>query len=128
MNLNKSYKILVVEDDEISQFLLTKMLGDLGYESNIASNGVEALELLKNEVYGLVFMDMEMPILSGFETVQLIRNSENSILKNIPIIGISANPFESELDYYIKKGLNDYISKPISESNLREKLNNQLLS
>lgn len=123
---NRSKKILIVEDDEISQFLIKKMLDDLSYESIVASNGIEALEILEVEEFDLIFMDMEMPILSGLETVKRIREAGNIKYTNIPIIGISANPFENRLHNYKETGLNDYITKPVLEQVLLEKIENQL--
>ena len=102
------------------------MLDDLSYESIVASNGIEALEILEVEEFDLIFMDMEMPILSGLETVKRIREAGNIKYTNIPIIGISANPFENRLHNYKETGLNDYITKPVLEQVLLEKIENQL--
>lgn len=115
-------RILVVEDDEISQFLILKMISDLGFPAEVCSNGPDAIELLQKEHFDLVLMDIEMPIISGFETTRRIRNTDITWLKNIPIIGISANPFENELQPYLDRGMNDYISKPIHELELMKKL------
>lgn len=123
--LSKS-KILVVEDDDISQFLLQKMMADLDYNATIVSNGLEALELLDKEHFDIILMDIEMPIISGFETTRRIRSGNNETLRTIPIIGISANPFENELEPFLERGMNDYISKPIHEKDLMEKIENQL--
>ncbi len=119
-------RVLVVEDDDISQFLIKKMMDDLGFETQIVSNGVEAIAILEKEPFDAVLMDIEMPIISGFEATRRIRNSNISHLHTIPIIGISANPFETELQPFIDKGMNDYISKPIHELELLQKLEKQL--
>lgn len=124
---NTSYKILIVEDDDISQFLISKMIKDLGCSCAIASNGVEALELLEKETFDLILMDIEMPVISGYETTRRIRSSNNSELSHIPIIGISANPLENDVKPFLDKGMNDYISKPIHELELKQKLDNQLI-
>ena len=123
LQVNK--KILVVEDDDIGQFLIKKMIDDLGYESYIASNGIEAIEVLEKEEFDVILMDIEMPIISGYETTKRIRTSQIDRIKNIPIIGISANPFENDLQPFLDKGMNDYISKPIHELELKEKLEKQ---
>ncbi len=123
LQVNK--KILVVEDDDIGQFLIKKMIDDLGYESYIASNGIEAIEVLEKEQFDIILMDIEMPIISGYETTKRIRASQIDRIKSIPIIGISANPFENDLQPFLDKGLNDYISKPIHELELKEKLEKQ---
>ncbi len=125
--LTRTNRILIVEDDDISQFLINKMMTDLGYHTFIVSNGIEALEVLETEKFDLILMDIEMPIISGFETTRRIRNSNITEMSQIPIIGISANPLENDAEPFIEKGMNDYISKPIHELELKQKLDNQLL-
>lgn len=126
MENNTKKHILVVEDDDISQFLIQKMMNDLGYDSQIVSNGIEAIEVLSSNSFDLILMDIEMPIINGFETTKRIRNSDNSLNRHIPIIGISANPLESNIELFLKMGMNDYISKPIHEMDLKIKIDNQL--
>jgi two-component system sensor histidine kinase/response regulator len=123
----QSLKILIVEDDDISQFLISKMIMDLGHQYTIASNGVEALEVLEKDIFDLILMDIEMPVISGYETTRRIRSSNNSELSRIPIIGISANPLENDVKPFLDKGMNDYISKPIHELELKQKIDNQLI-
>ncbi len=124
---NSTYKILIVEDDDISQFLISKMVNDIGHQFILASNGVEALEILEEISFDLILMDIEMPVISGYETTRRIRMSNNSQLSQIPIIGISANPLENDVKPFLEKGMNDYISKPIHELELRQKIDNQLI-
>lgn len=123
---NSKRRILIVEDDDISQFLIKKMMDDLGFSAQIVSNGIEAISILENETFDAILMDIEMPIISGFEATRRIRNSHLTHLHHIPIIGISANPFETDLQPFVDKGMNDYISKPIHELELLEKLEKQL--
>ncbi len=125
--LTRTNRILIVEDDDISQFLINKMMTDLGYHTFIVSNGIEALEVLETEKFDLILMDIEMPIISGYETTRRIRNSNITEMSQIPIIGISANPLENDAEPFIEKGMNDYISKPIHELELKQKLDKQLL-
>jgi CheY-like chemotaxis protein len=125
--LLKNKKILVVEDDDISQFLIRKMLENLSFDVSIASNGLEAIEILCEHRFDIILMDIEMPIISGFETVRRIQNGDlNQEAKNTPIIGISSNPFDNEIETYHLHGLMDYISKPISKEELLLKINNIL--
>lgn len=126
MTTNK--RILVVEDDDISQFLIRKMLENLSFDVTIASNGLEALEILGDKIFDIILMDIEMPVISGFETVRRIQNgSFDTNIKRIPVIGISANPFDNEKELYFIQGLRDYITKPISQEELSEKINSILL-
>jgi|688.fasta_scaffold05114_9 CheY-like chemotaxis protein len=125
-NLPPHLRLLVVEDDEISQFLIERLLTDLHITSTIVSNGPDALEILEQEAFDAILMDIEMPVMSGFEATSIIRNSENSAIKNIPIIGMSANPFEIAQEPYLEIGMNEYITKPIHELELLEKLEKQI--
>lgn len=126
MATNRS--ILVVEDDDISQFLIKKMLENLSFDVMIASNGLEALDILETNCFDIILMDIEMPVISGFETVRRIQNGDyKTEVKSIPIIGISANPFENEKEVYKNQGLRDYITKPISQEDLSEKINSILI-
>ena len=125
-NLPPQLRLLVVEDDDISQFLINKLLTDLHITFVIVSNGPEALEILQVEVFDAILMDIEMPIMRGFEATIIIRRSENSAIKNIPIIGMSANPFEIAQEPYLEIGMNEYITKPIHELELLEKLEKQI--
>lgn len=123
----KNKKILVVEDDDISQFLIRKMLENLSFDVTIASNGIEAIEILAENKFDIILMDIEMPVISGFETVRRIQNGNlNYSAKNTPIIGISANPFDDDKELYFSQGLRDYITKPISQEDLLLKINNIL--
>lgn len=125
-NLLPHLRLLVVEDDEISQFLIKRLLSDLQLTAIIVSNGPEAIEILKHETFDVILMDIEMPVMSGFEATSIIRNSENNAIKNIPIIGMSANPFEIAEEPYLEIGMNEYITKPIHELELLEKLEKQV--
>ena len=85
-------RILVVEDDDISQFLIKKMLENLSFDVTMASNGIEALEILDENLFDIILMDIEMPVISGFETVRRIQNGKyKAEIKNIPIIFLSAH-------------------------------------
>lgn len=123
----KNRKILVVEDDDISQFLIRKMLENLSFDVTIASNGIEAIDILIDNHFDIILMDIEMPVISGFETVRRIQNGNlNQLTKAIPIIGISANPFDDDKELYFSQGLRDYITKPISQEDLLLKISNIL--
>ena len=123
----KNKKILVVEDDDISQFLIRKMLENLSFDVTIASNGIEAIDILSDNHFDIILMDIEMPVISGFETVRRIQNGNlNQLTKAIPIIGISANPFHDDKELYFSQGLRDYIIKPISQEDLLLKISNIL--
>jgi CheY-like chemotaxis protein len=118
-------KILLIEDDEISQFLIEKMISVLGCKVQVAPNGVEAMGIVMLEQYDMILMDIEMPVISGYETCRRFREAGLDWLSEVPIIGISANPLESST-LYLEKGMNAFIHKPIMESELLETIKKYL--
>lgn len=114
----KDSKILVVDDDEINIFLAKSILSGIIKEKNIfvASNGKEALsEYLQNQP-DIIFMDIQMPEMNGYETSNAIRDLENE--KRIPIIALTAGTIQEEIDKCFASGMDDYASKPITKSNI----------
>jgi CheY-like chemotaxis protein len=100
--------ILVVEDNELNQRVIKGVLE--GNKIDIASNGKEAIDKIESNFYDVVFMDIAMPILDGYEATKLIRKK----YKDLPIIGLSANTTKENRDKALKYGMNDYILKPIN--------------
>ena len=101
--------ILVVDDEEINQFLAQESFSKLGLNVDIAKDGYEAIEKITQTKYDLVFMDVHMPFMNGIETTQKIRQSH----KELPILILSAGINKDEKDAAIEAGVNDIISKPI---------------
>lgn len=109
--------ILIVEDNEINGRILSYMLENAGYEVSIAANGQECLQMLEKIYFDLILMDMQMPILDGYETTRLIRNSEANYT-NIPIVALTAFALKEDAEKCIKAGCNYYLAKPVSSSEL----------
>ncbi len=107
--------ILVVEDNEMNQSLLTHLLNSRQLNFDIANNGREAIELLLRKTYSLILMDIQMPELDGYSTAREIRDT---LKLHIPIIAMTAHAFPGERDKCISYGMNEYISKPIKEEHL----------
>jgi osomolarity two-component system sensor histidine kinase NIK1 len=104
--------ILVVEDNLINQRVIAKYLDQLGHKYELACNGLEALEKLKQGSFDLVFMDSEMPVMGGLETTTKIRISEQELKsKRIPIIGLSGNAREEQIKDARNCGMDDYVTK-----------------
>jgi len=115
------FKILVAEDNIINQKLLQKMLQRMGIRFKIVSNGVEALEALRNEYFDMVLMDCYMPKLSGFEAVVQIRACQERFA-SIPLIAFSAGLFGDEIIECRQLGMNDFLMKPITYDQLHAKI------
>jgi PAS domain S-box-containing protein len=115
----KHIKVLVVEDIALNQLLMKTLLDDFGFERAIASNGRIAIEMLANNTFDIILMDLQMPEMNGFEATEYIRK----IMKlTIPIIALTADVTTVDLAKCKAVGMNDYIAKPVDESILYSKL------
>lgn len=109
----KVIHILIAEDNKVNMLLLKTILKNEPYPTQIheASNGLEAVKKFENTPIDIIFMDIQMPVMNGYEAAQCIRNLQNG--KTIPIIAITAGAEKEEKEKCIASGMNDYISKPI---------------
>ena len=113
-------KILLAEDNELNLQLMTLMFEQLGFQFEVAKNGLEAFEKVKTQEFDVVLMDVQMPIMNGLETTRKIRalGDRNDLI----IIGLSANVFEEDQNSALKAGMDDYLTKPIRLAVLADKL------
>ncbi|MBC7607484.1 MAG: PAS domain-containing protein, partial [Burkholderiales bacterium] len=110
--LIQNLKVLVVEDVKLNQMLIKIILEDLDIAVDIAENGKIAMEMLKTNQYDIIFMDLQMPEMNGYEATEYIRNTMNS---QVPIIALTADVTNVDLEKCKAIGMDDYISKPIDE-------------
>ncbi len=105
--------VLVAEDNPINQLLVRRLLEKRGHRVSIAADGIEALRVLENTSVDLVFMDVQMPRLSGIEAVRAIRKSEEIGGSHVPIIALTANALKGDEEKYLETGMDGYLVKPI---------------
>lgn len=120
----KKVKILTVEDNSVNQFVIESTIKSWNGSTDIACNGEEALQMLYKTDYDIILMDMQMPIMDGLTTTKVIRQELKS---DIPIIAFTANALKKEKDRCFAIGMNDYITKPFKEEQLKLKIYNLLL-
>lgn len=113
-------KILLVEDNKINQIVVEGLLEELDMEVEIASNGQEALDKVKNKHFDMIFMDLQMPVMDGFEAAKTIRLMEGC--KHIPIVALSAAVMQKDKELTSKAGMNAHLSKPIHKEELEASL------
>jgi CheY-like chemotaxis protein/anti-sigma regulatory factor (Ser/Thr protein kinase) len=108
--------ILLAEDNPDNQRLICLYLNRLGVECDVAENGKVAVEKMQNKKYSMVLMDMQMPVMGGLEAVQIIRrfNSET------PIVALTANVMQHEVETYVRNGCNGFIAKPINRDRFND--------
>jgi signal transduction histidine kinase/FixJ family two-component response regulator len=117
-------RLLVVEDNVMNQKLAVAVLNRLGYESAVAENGQKALELLAGPPFDAILMDIQMPVMDGYETTRRIRTELRS---NVPIIAMTAHALVGERDKCLRVGMNDFIAKPFQMDELRRTLRKYLV-
>ncbi len=122
-------RILLAEDNELNQEIATAILGEAGFTIDVAENGQIALDMLKKSepgYYQLVLMDVQMPVMNGYEAATCIRQLEDKALSSIPILAMTANAFEEDKKEALKCGMNGHIAKPIDVNTLLETLDRML--
>jgi signal transduction histidine kinase/DNA-binding response OmpR family regulator len=123
----RDLRILLVEDNMVNQAVAMGMLNKLGYAAQGATDGKEALKILSETDFDLVFMDVQMPILGGIETTHMIREGEaRGRNKQVPIIAMTAHATKKDRQACLDAGMDDYIPKPISSQLITEAMNRTL--
>ncbi|MGB3223717.1 MAG: response regulator [Desulforhopalus sp.] len=118
-----SAHVLVVEDNQTNQIVISGMLENIGCRIDMAENGLEAVDAMGKTSYDLVFMDCHMPHLDGYEATRRIRqNGDRSPCMHLPIIALTAHAMKGDQELCLAAGMDDYLSKPCSESQLKEML------
>jgi signal transduction histidine kinase/ActR/RegA family two-component response regulator len=112
--------VLIVEDNPINQLLVSKILRRWGMTTVTTDNGAEALIAIEKQRFDIILMDLQMPVMDGFEATQAIRR--HAQYRHTPIIALTANNFKDDSDYCFRVGMNDFLSKPVSLTNLKEKI------
>lgn len=106
--------ILIVEDNEDNQQLLSIILSDIGAEITFAENGQEAIDKTRGKTYDLILMDIQMPVMGGIEATKILRQSDYTN----PIIALTANAMPSDYDMCMEAGCDDFLTKPINKDKL----------
>ncbi|WLT40025.1 response regulator [Synechocystis sp. B12] len=109
-----------MEDNEINQEVAAELLRDVGFNVDVAANGLIALERLNNNAYALVLMDMQMPEMDGIEATIAIR--QNPRYAQLPIVAMTANVMQGDRERCLQAGMNDHLGKPIEPEELWNKL------
>lgn len=110
-------RALVVDDIPVNQKLLVHQLRKLGFKTDIANNGVEALDLFKKG-YTIIFMDCDMPVMSGYEATAEIRRREVSLGSHVPIIAMTSYDRDTDKEKCLAAGMDDYLTKGVNEGTL----------
>ena len=124
-------RLLLVDDNELNMEIAQELLCEAGFLVETASNGQIAVEMVRNSVagyYDAILMDIQMPVMNGYQASQEIRSLENKDLAEIPIIALTANAFDEDKKEALAHGMNAHIAKPLDVALLYETLKNVLKS
>ena len=114
----QSLRILVAEDQPLNATIAKTFLAEMGHKVDVVENGELALEAVKSVAYDLVMMDNHMPVMTGGEATEKIRDLEDKTLANIPIVGLTADAFTNSQTALLEAGMNEILLKPIDEKSL----------
>lgn len=119
---NLGLKILIVEDDQLNQIVISNMLKKMGSYVEITESGKEAIDLMNKSSFDAVLMDIQLPHMDGLRTTEIIRKNEQVSGKHIPIIAVTAHALKGDKERFISSGMDEYISKPIDMKELHKLL------
>jgi CheY-like chemotaxis protein len=119
-------KILLIEDDPMDQLIIRSVTEHAGFEVEVAENGREGIDKLRAGQYDLVLMDLEMPVMNGYETTAFIRQSLEG-QKDIPIIIITSKEGLGEATRCLLLGANTFVTKPVNEAKLIQEINTLMI-
>ena len=115
-NILQGMKFLCAEDNELNAEILTELLKIEGAECTICENGEEILKAFEQSApgdYDMILMDVQMPVMNGYEATKAIRRSSHELAKKIPIIAMTANAFSEDIQHSLAAGMNAHVSKPV---------------
>jgi PAS domain S-box-containing protein len=115
-----AFKILVVEDNLVNQKVAVRILEKAGHQVAVANTGKKALEILGEEAFDLILMDLQMPEMDGFAATAAIREGEKTSGHHVPIIAMTAHAMKGDRERCLENGMDEYIAKPINAGALLE--------
>ena len=126
---HRGKRILLVEDNALNQEIARTLLEDAGFVIETADNGVAAVEAVQNASdgwYELILMDIQMPVMNGYEAAKQIRAMKDPLKASIPIVAMTANAFEEDREKSFEAGMNGHLAKPVSVETLMETINTMM--
>ena len=126
-NILQGMRFLCAEDNELNAEILTELLKIEGAECTICENGEEVLKAFEQSApgdYDMILMDVQMPVMNGYEATKAIRRSSHKLAKTIPIIAMTANAFSEDIQHSLAAGMNAHVSKPVEMKVLEKTIRN----
>ena len=114
--------ILLAEDHPVNQMMMTRLLEKRGHRVVLARNGVEAVEAAMRERFDVVLMDVQMPVMDGFEATARLRESERGRSVRVPVIALTAHAMKGYREECLAAGMDDYLNKPLKPDQVTDTL------
>ena len=124
--VTRAYKILLAEDDRVNQLLAVRLLRRLGHQVELASDGRETIAALAKQRFDVVLLDIQMPLMDGFEVISRIREEEKQTGAHLPVIAMTAHALTGDRERCLACGMDGYVAKPVRHQELIEAID-QLL-
>jgi CheY-like chemotaxis protein len=121
-SISESIRVLLVEDNIVNQIVASSFLKRWGISADVANHGAEALALIAKNIYDIILMDIQMPVMDGYEAAMKIRSLPDEHLKTVPIIALTASAMAGMTNRVLDAGMTDFISKPFSPEDLYGKI------
>ena len=122
--MRHTLNLLLAEDNAVNQTLATRLLEKLGHKVTVANNGLEAVQLWQSGSFDAILMDVDMPVMNGYEATRQIREQEKSSARHIPIVAMTAHVMQGAREECLHHGMDGYLSKPIDTDALWRELDN----
>jgi len=116
------YKILVVEDNVVNRKVAHFMLEKKGHDLTAVENGKEALNAMENNIFDLILMDVQMPVMDGLEATAAIRKKEETTGTHIPIIAMTAHAMKGDREKCLEAGMDEYVTKPLNPDEVSQRI------
>ncbi|MDH5717117.1 MAG: response regulator [Spirochaetia bacterium] len=117
-------KILVADDNDVNQLLMSKMLQKMGHDVDLVENGQKAVEAASKKNYDIIFMDIQMPVMNGIDATKIILET---VVPKPVIVAVTANVFDEDKIKCINAGMKDHIGKPFKMEDLQNAINSYVL-
>lgn len=118
----KNIRVLIAEDSDVNRMVVKKHIEKIGFQYFFVENGQECINTLKENQFDIILMDMQMPVMDGFQATEYIRSQFNDEKKSIPIISMTADVSSEAVESYKKAGVNEVLKKPFNTEELKFKI------
>jgi len=116
----RAYRVLIAEDNIVNQRVAIYMMEKQGHHVSYVQNGEEVLDAMEKNIFDLILMDVQMPLMDGLKATELIRKKERATGAHIPIVAMTAHAMKGDRERCLAAGMDDYVAKPLNAADLSQ--------